>query len=149
MAHIGVIQVLQNAGIEIDVVAGSSAGALVGAFYCAGHSPEEILETARNNSNVRVDEKLLDYINRVVRLTRSAPQLYMGASPRAGLALMRGARTLAAFAGRDYAVPDDVVEIALSTLRHRVSLTAEAEVEGHRIDDVLTQLIRSVEVPRI
>ena len=112
-------------------------------------SPGEILQTAHNNSNVRVDDKLVEYINKVVRLTRSAPQLHMGASPRAGLALMRGARTLAAFAGRDYAVPDDVVEIALSTLRHRVSLTAEAEVEGHFVDDVLTQLIRSVEVPRI
>lgn len=112
-------------------------------------SPSEILTTAQNNANVRVDDKLVDYINKVVRLTRSAPQLHLGASPRAGLALMRGARTLAAFAGRDYAVPDDVVEIALSTLRHRVSLTAEAEVEGHLIDDVLTQLIRSVEVPRI
>ena len=112
-------------------------------------SPEDILATAKSSSNVRVDDKLVDYINKVVRLTRSTPQLHMGASPRAGLALMRGARTLAAFAGRDYAVPDDVVEIALPTLRHRVSLTAEAEVEGHLIDDVLTQLIRSVEVPRI
>jgi len=112
-------------------------------------SPEEILDTAQSNSDVRVDDKLVDYINKVVRLTRTAPQLHMGASPRAGLALMRGARTLAAFRGRDYAVPDDVVEIVLPTLRHRVSLTAEAEVEGHRIDDVLTQLIRSVEVPRI
>ncbi len=75
--------------------------------------------------------------------------MHLGASPRAGLALMRGARTLASFAGRDYAVPDDVVEIALPTLRHRGSLTAEAEVEGHQVDDILTQLIRSVEVPRI
>jgi len=62
---------------------------------------------------------------------------------------MRGARTLAAFEGRDYAVPDDVVHIALPTLRHRVILTAEAEVEGHKVDDVLTQMIRSVEVPRL
>ncbi|MCA9269133.1 MAG: MoxR family ATPase, partial [Planctomycetales bacterium] len=112
-------------------------------------SPQEILETAERNGLVRVDEKLIDYINKLVRLTRATPQLHMGASPRAGLSLMRGARTLAAFAGRDYAVPDDVVQIALPTLRHRVMLTAEAEVEGHRVDDVLTQLIRSVEVPRI
>jgi MoxR-like ATPase len=112
-------------------------------------SPGEILETAAKNSHVRVDEKLIDYINRIVRLTRTTPQLHMGASPRAGLSLMRGARTLAAFAGRDYAVPDDVVQLALPTLRHRVILTAETEVEGHRVDEVLTQLIRSVEVPRL
>ena len=68
---------------------------------------------------------------------------------RAGIALMQAARTLAAFHGRDYAVPDDVVQIALPSLRHHVSLTAEAEVEGHKIDMLLTELIRSVEVPRL
>jgi MoxR-like ATPase len=62
---------------------------------------------------------------------------------------MMGARTLAALSGRDYAVPDDVVQIALPALRHRVILTAEAEVEGHQADDLLTTLIRSVEVPRL
>ena len=62
---------------------------------------------------------------------------------------MQGARTLAAFHGRDYAVPDDVVQLALPALRHRVILTAEAEVEGHNVDELLTHLIRSIEVPRI
>jgi MoxR-like ATPase len=93
---------------------------------------------------------LVDYINKIVRRTRQWPEkLYMGASPRAGLALMQAARTLAAFHGRDYAVPDDVVQIALPALRHRVSLTAEAEVEGNKVDALLTELIRSVEVPRL
>ena len=112
-------------------------------------SPEEISETIRTNSEVRVDDKLVDYINKLVRRTRAWPQFYMGASPRAGIALMQAARTLAAFHGRDYAVPDDVVQIALPSLRHRVSLTAEAEVEGHKVDTLLTELIRSVEVPRL
>ena len=111
--------------------------------------PEEILRITRENSEVRMDEKLIDYINQVVRLTRQWPQIHMGASPRAGLALMQGARTLAAFRGRDYAVPDDVVELAVPALRHRVILTAEAEVEGYNVDDLLTGLIRSVEVPRL
>jgi MoxR-like ATPase len=112
-------------------------------------SPEEITETIRTNSEVRIDDKLVDYINKLVRRTRAWPQFYMGASPRAGIALMQAARTLAAFHGRDYAVPDDVVQIALPSLRHRVSLTAEAEVEGHKVDSLLTELIRSVEVPRL
>jgi MoxR-like ATPase len=112
-------------------------------------SPENILELTRASSDVRVDNKLIDYINKVVRLTRDWPQFHMGASPRAGIALMQGARTLAAFSGRDYAVPDDVVELALPALRHRVILTAEAEVEGHAVDDLLQDLIRSVEVPRL
>ena len=112
-------------------------------------SPEEIMRITKENSNVRIDEKLIDYINKVVRLTRKWPQFHMGASPRAGLALMQGARTLAAFNGRDYAVPDDVVQIVLPSLRHRVILTAEAEVEGHQVDELLTELVRSVEVPRL
>jgi MoxR-like ATPase len=112
-------------------------------------SPEEIMSIVRQNAEVRVDDKLVDYINRIVRLTRRWPQFYLGASPRAGIALIQGARTLAAFAGRDYAVPDDVVQIVLPALRHRVSLTAEAEVEGHRVGDLLTELVRSVEVPRL
>ena len=92
---------------------------------------------------------IFEYINKIVRLTRQWPQLYMGASPRAGLALMQGARTLAAFQGRDYAIPDDVVQIALPVLRHRVMLTAEAEGEGQEADQILTDLIRTVEVPRL
>jgi MoxR-like ATPase len=113
-------------------------------------SQQEIMETIRSNSEVRIDEKLVDYINKVVRRTRQWPEkFYIGASPRAGLSLMQAARTLAAFHGRDYAVPDDVVQIALPALRHRVSLTAEAEVEGNNVDTLLAELIRSVEVPRL
>jgi MoxR-like ATPase len=111
--------------------------------------PAEILRVTHESSSVRVDPKLIDYINKVVRLTRRWPQFHMGASPRAGIALMQSARTLAAFSGRDYAVPDDVRELALPALRHRVILTAEAEVEGHRVDDLLDELIRTVEVPRL
>jgi MoxR-like ATPase len=112
-------------------------------------SGEEILEITAANAQVRVDPKLVDYINKLVRMTRQWPQFHLGASPRAGLALMQAARTLAAFCGRDYAVPDDVVQIALPVLRHRVILTAEAEVEQQSVDDLLTDMIRTVEVPRI
>lgn len=112
-------------------------------------SPEEIVEITDQCGRVHVEDKLFAYINTLVRLTRAWPQFHLGASPRAGIALVQGARTLAAFRGRDYAVPDDVVDIALPALRHRVILTAEAEVEGHSTDDLLRELIRSVEVPRL
>ena len=112
-------------------------------------SPAEIMRVIRENADVRVDDKLIDYINKIVRLTRHWPQFHMGASPRAGISLMQGARTLASFTGRDYAVPDDVVQIVLPALRHRVTLTAEAEVEGHLVDQLLTELVKSVDVPRI
>jgi MoxR-like ATPase len=111
-------------------------------------SPEQILEVMRRCDTVRVEDSLVDYINQVVRSTRTWPAFHLGASPRAGLALMQSARTLAAFNGRDYAIPDDVVDIAIPALRHRVQLTAEAEIEGRTTDEELASLIRGVEVPR-
>ncbi|MCC7338332.1 MAG: MoxR family ATPase [Pirellulaceae bacterium] len=111
-------------------------------------SPEEIMQQLITNAQIRIEPALVQYINRLVRQTRNWPAFYLGASPRAGLALMQGARTLAAFRGRDFAIPDDVVDIALPALRHRVILTAEAEVEGLRVDDQLRLLLRSIEVPR-
>ncbi len=110
---------------------------------------EEIMDITRQNSEIRVEPKLLNYINRIVRVTRQWPQFHMGASPRAGIAIMQAVRTLAAFEGRDYAIPDDVVQVTLPVLRHRVMLTAEAEVEGHKVDELLRELVRSVEVPRL
>ena len=97
---------------------------------------------------VRVEDELLNYINSIVRATRSWPAFHLGASPRAGIALMQASRTLAAFAGRDFAVPDDVVSIVLPVLRHRVQLTAEAEVEGRSIDEELRTMLVGIEVPR-
>ncbi len=111
--------------------------------------PEEIVQITRAGGDVFVDPKLLGYINSLVRLTRQWPQFHLGASPRAGIALIQGARTLAALRGRDYAVPDDVVELALPALRHRVILSAEAEVEGHSADALLGAVLASVEVPRL
>ena len=112
-------------------------------------SPEDIMRITQENAQIRVDDRLFDYVNKIVRLTRQWPQFHLGASPRAGISLIQGARTLAAFGGRDYTVPDDVVQIVLPALRHRVILTAEAEVEGHKVDELLAEVVRSVEVPRI
>lgn len=110
---------------------------------------ETIQKMVQLNAQVRVEPKLLTYINRIVRATRNWPTFHMGASPRAGLAIVQGARTLAAFRGRDYAIPDDVVEIALPALRHRVMMSAEAEVEGLLVDAELSSLLRGIEVPRL
>ena len=109
---------------------------------------DQIVQIIELCGTVRIEDSLVDYINHVVRATRTWPAFHIGASPRAGLALMQSARTLAAFNGRDFAVPDDVVDIALPALRHRVQLTAEAEIEGRTIDEELGSLIRGIEVPR-
>ncbi len=112
-------------------------------------APEEIVDITKLCGDVHIEEKLFVYINALVRMTREWPQFHLGASPRAGIALVQGSRTMAAFRGRDYVVPDDVVDIALPALRHRVILTAEAEVEGQTTDEQLRELIRTVEVPRL
>lgn len=111
-------------------------------------NPETLMAAIGQCGGVRIEDGLTDYINKVVRMTRQWTAFHIGASPRAGIALMQAARTLAAFSGRDFATPDDVVEIALPALRHRVQLTAEAEVEGRNVDEELRMLIRGIEVPR-
>jgi MoxR-like ATPase len=112
-------------------------------------SPEEIVEITGLCGGIHVEDKVFAYINQLVRVTRQWPQFHLGASPRAGIALVQGARTLAAFRGRDFVVPDDVVDIVRPALRHRVILTAEAEVEGQTTDEQLRELVRSIEVPRL
>ncbi|MCC9603798.1 MoxR family ATPase [Stieleria sp. JC731] len=110
--------------------------------------PKTVMDCIQLCGTVNVEDALVDYINKIVRATRSWPSFHLGASPRAGLALMQCARTLAGFGGRDYAIPDDVVEVAIPALRHRVQLTAEAEIEGRDVDEELQAMIRGIEVPR-
>jgi MoxR-like ATPase len=110
-------------------------------------APAEVLEMQRRCAGVLVDDRVLGYITALVRATRRWPSFALGVSPRAGVAILRGARAVAALEGRDYTVPDDVQEVVLPALRHRVMLTPEAEVEGRSPNELLTELIRSVEVP--
>jgi len=110
-------------------------------------SPEEVREMQRRARDVLVDDHLLGYISSLVRKTREWPTFSLGASPRAGVAILRAARAVAALEGRAYLLPDDVQDVLLPSLRHRVILTPEAEVEGRSPDELLTELIRSVEVP--
>ncbi|HEX8203779.1 MAG TPA: MoxR family ATPase [Isosphaeraceae bacterium] len=110
--------------------------------------PAEILDIQLRCASVLVDERMLGYIAALVRQTRQWPAFALGASPRAGVSILRAARAVAALEGRDFVVPDDVQEVTLPALRHRVILTPEAEVEGRKPDDLLAELIRSIEVPR-
>lgn len=98
---------------------------------------------------VRVDDRVISYTSAIVRKTREWPAFTLGASPRAGIALVSGARVLAAFAGRSYVVPDDVTDLVLPALRHRVILAPEAEVSGETTDRALLALLKTIEVPRL
>ena len=127
---------------------GSSPDALLADTLRTVTSPQEVLDVQARCADVLVDDRVLNYIASLVRKTREWPTFSLGASPRAGVAILRGARAVAALEGRDFAVPDDVQEVTPWALRHRVMLTPEAEVEGQTADELLAELVRSVEVPR-
>ena len=97
---------------------------------------------------VRVEEGIGRYVVAIVRKTRQAPNIAWGASPRASVNLLMCAKALAAMRGRDFVTPDDVKEIALPVLRHRVVLRSEAEIEGVTPDQAIRGLVAQVEVPR-
>ena len=97
---------------------------------------------------VHVDDKLFTYIAQVVQGTRANKSLYLGASPRASVALLNSSKALATLRGRDFITPEDVQELAAPVLRHRVLLTPEREMEGSTADDVVAQLIQKIDVPR-
>ncbi|MFR2508499.1 AAA family ATPase [Odoribacter laneus] len=109
---------------------------------------EELKELRKQIMQVRVDEKIKAYIVRLVEMTRESGWLYLGASPRASLALMKGAKAYAALQGRDFVVPEDIIRLAQPVFRHRIQLSAERELEGISVDQVITQLAAKVEVPR-
>lgn len=95
-----------------------------------------------------VEPKLLEYIARLVGQTRAHKGLYLGASPRASIALLNGAKALAALRGRDFVTPEDIQYLAAPVLRHRIQLTPEREMEGGTPDDIVKQIIQQIEVPR-
>lgn len=97
---------------------------------------------------VQVEDKILDYIYAIVAATRHSNDLIVGGSPRAGIALLNCGKAIAALRGREFVIPDDVKQLALAVLRHRVILRPEAEVEGLTADRILTSLIEAQTVPR-
>ena len=97
---------------------------------------------------VRVEPTLTAYITELVRATRDAPALTLGASPRASVALLKLAQATALIDGREFVVPDDVKALAAPVLRHRVMVAPELELEGVSADDALATLIQRVEAPR-
>jgi len=97
---------------------------------------------------VRVEPSLTAYITQLVRGTRDAPALTLGASPRASVALLKLAQAAALLDGRDYVVPDDVKALAAPVLRHRVAVAPELELEGVTADQALRTIVERVEAPR-
>lgn len=97
---------------------------------------------------ILIEEKLLRFIAKIVTATRSHKSIYLGASPRASLAIMASAKATAAMQGRDFVTPEDILEMTVPVLRHRIILTPEKEMEGGTEDDVIREIIQSLEIPR-
>lgn len=108
----------------------------------------QVLEFQTQVRRIHIEEKLLHYIAALIQETRVNPSLYLGASPRASLAVMNCAKAIAAMRDRDFVTPDDIVEMLPHVLRHRIMLTPEREMEGIAADEVIAQIIKAVEVPR-
>lgn len=95
-----------------------------------------------------IEPKLLEFVAKIVNETRNNPSLYLGASPRASLSIVKASKAFAAMMGRDFVTPEDIVEMAPHVLRHRIILTPEKEMEGVTPDELIDRIIKSIEIPR-
>ena len=111
-------------------------------------SAEQIAAFRLLAQQVHIEDKLVQYIINIVQETRKNPMLFLGASPRASIAMMVSAKAYAMIQGRDFVSPEDIKFVALPVLRHRLQLSPEKEMEGISNDEVVKQIIDKIEVPR-
>ncbi|MGC8953853.1 AAA family ATPase [Desulfurococcus amylolyticus] len=110
-------------------------------------SRQEILEEINRVTSIKVDESIYDYVASIIEETRRHPAVRLGGSPRAGIALIKLARSLAYIEGRNYVIPDDVKEACKPVLLHRLILKPEYEVQGLSVERVIDDVLSSVKVP--
>jgi MoxR-like ATPase len=111
-------------------------------------SAAQIKEYRSIVNEVIVQPNLVTFIAKIVNATRNNPALFLGASPRASLAILRASKANAAIKGRDFVNPEDIIEMAVPVMRHRIILSPEKEMEGISADELIHNIITSVEVPR-
>ena len=111
-------------------------------------SSTQVTELRKQVRSIHVEEKLINFITTIVANTRNHKSIYLGASPRASIGILNGAKALASMRGRDFVTPDDIIYVIPPVLRHRIVLTPEKEMEGASTDDVIQQIVASIEVPR-
>ncbi|HEY9341412.1 MAG TPA: MoxR family ATPase [Hanamia sp.] len=115
---------------------------------------EKIVSTAQISEyrniikGVIIDPALVTFIAKIVNATRNNPSLFLGASPRASLAILKASKANAAIKGRDFVNPEDIIEMAVPVMRHRIILTPEKEMEGISTDELIHTIISNIEVPR-
>ena len=111
-------------------------------------SAQQIAQYRQTIHSIIIEHKLVEFIAKIVNETRNNPSLYLGASPRASLAILRSSKANAAIKGRDFVTPEDIIEMAAPVMRHRIILTPEKEMEGVTADELIDQIIKNIEVPR-
>lgn len=111
-------------------------------------SATQITEYRNIINEVIIDPKLIEFIAKIVNETRNNSSLYLGASPRASLAILKASKANAAIMGRDFVNPEDIIEMAVPVMRHRIILTPEKEMEGISADELINDIIAKIEVPR-
>lgn len=111
-------------------------------------SDEQVVQLRQLIKHIVVEENLIHFIAKISVATRNDKAVYLGASPRASIALLNAAKAYAALSGRDFVIPDDIIYVAKPVLRHRIILTPEKEMEGTSEDEVIEKIIHSIEVPR-
>lgn len=111
-------------------------------------SHDDILNGRNIISNIKLEASLYNYIVEIVRATRNHKVIEVGSSPRGGIAIMNAAKAYAAINGRDYVLPEDIKEVALPALNHRIILVPEAELEGIKVEAVLSEILNTIKVPR-
>lgn len=111
-------------------------------------SQSHIIEFQELVKQILVEQNLIEYIAKIVLNTRENAFLYLGASPRASIAILNAAKGFAALRGRDFVTPDDIKDAAIPVLQHRVVVTPEREMEGITSTEIIKQIVDSVEIPR-
>jgi MoxR-like ATPase len=109
---------------------------------------EQLVSLRKQVKNIVIEEKLLQFIAKLVHLTRNHKSIYLGGSPRASLAIMNASKAYAAINGRDFVTPEDILQVIPPVLRHRIILSPDKEMEGVSEDAVIRQIIQTMDIPR-
>ena len=109
---------------------------------------QQVNELRKQIKTLVIDGRLMSFIAKLVHQTRNHKSIYLGASPRASLAIMNASKAMAAMQGRDFVTPEDILGVAVPVLRHRIILAPDKEMEGITEDEVIKQVIQSIDVPR-
>ena len=108
----------------------------------------QIISLKQQIKTLVIEERLLQFIAKLIQQTRHHKSIYLGASPRASLCIMNASKAIAAMQGRDFVTPEDILDVVAPILRHRIILAPDKEMEGVTEDEVIKQIVQSMEIPR-